>query len=134
VAGYRRALAEAGIAPDPRLVVEGSFDAASGHLAMATLLERVVPSAVFVASDVVAFGVLRALRDAKLRVPEDVSVVGFDDSSAALACDPPLTTVHQPVEEMAAEMTTLVLRQIEQPGQAVASAIFHPTLVVRESS
>jgi DNA-binding LacI/PurR family transcriptional regulator len=67
-------------------------------------------------------------------VPEDVAVVGFDDSSAALACDPPLTTVHQPVEEMAAEMTTLVLRQIEQPGQTVASAIFHPALIVRESS
>jgi len=68
------------------------------------------------------------------RVPEDVSVVGFDDSGAALGCRPPLTTIRQPVEDMAAEMARLVLEHIGSDGQRVTSVIFEPVLVVRASS
>jgi DNA-binding LacI/PurR family transcriptional regulator len=133
LAGFRAAIAEHGL-PEP-VVAEGDFTQQSGAAAMKQLLAEAGDlDAVFIASDLMALGALPMLTRAGRRVPEDVAVVGFDDSSAALACDPPLTTVHQPVEEMAAEMTTLVLRQIEQPGQTVASAIFHPALIVRESS
>ncbi len=133
LAGFRAAIAEHGL-PEPA-VAEGDFTQQGGAAAMKQLLAEAPDlDAVFVASDLMALGALPMLSRTGRRVPEDVAVVGFDDSSAALACDPPLTTVHQPVEEMAAEMATLLLRQIEHPGQAVASAIFHPTLVVRESS
>lgn len=63
-----------------------------------------------------------------------MALVGFDDSSAALACDPPLTTVRQPVEEMSAEMARLLLKQIGEPGTPAPSVIFHPTLVRRQSA
>jgi DNA-binding LacI/PurR family transcriptional regulator len=89
---------------------------------------------VFAASDLMAQGALAVLRAHGRRVPEDVAVVGFDDSSAALACEPPLTTVRQPVEDMAAEMARLLLRQIDNPETPTSTAIFDPTMVHRESA
>jgi len=133
VAGYRSALRAAGIEPDPRLLVEGSFDAASGHDAMAALLERVVPSAVFVASDVVAFGVFRALRDARLRVPEDISVVSFDDIALAEHFDPPLTTVRLPAHALGAAAGRALMDRVA--GRPVEKRTLLPTqLIVREST
>ena len=133
LAGYHSALAAAGIEPDPRLVVEGSFDAASGHIAMAALLERVVPTAVFVASDVVAFGVLRALRDARLRVPEDISVVGFDDIALAEHFDPPLTTVRLPAHALGAAAGRALMDRVA--GRPVERRTLLPTqLIVRDST
>lgn len=68
-------------------------------------------------------------------MPHEVAVVGFDDSNAALTCDPALTTVRQPVEEMSSEMARLLLKQIAAPGGGpLPSMIFTPTLVVRESA
>ncbi|MCW8217089.1 substrate-binding domain-containing protein, partial [Streptomyces griseolus] len=68
------------------------------------------------------------------RVPEDVAVVGFDDSGVAAACRPPLTTVRQPVEDMAAEMARLLLDRLAEPERPATSVIFEPTLVVRASA
>ena len=114
---------------------EGDFTRESGTAAMTELLAR-HPSldGVFAASDLMAQGALAVLRAVGRRVPEDVAVVGFDDSSAALACEPPLTTVRQPVEDMAAEMARLLLRQIGTPQTPVARVIFEPSLVVRQSA
>jgi DNA-binding LacI/PurR family transcriptional regulator len=89
---------------------------------------------VFVASDLMAHGALTVLRRQHRQVPDDIAVVGFDDSSPALLCDPPLTTVRQPVEEMAAEMARLLLERIEWPDRPVRSVVFEPTLVVRQSA
>jgi LacI family transcriptional regulator len=103
VAGYRDAIEAAEIGFDATLVVEGAFDAASGRAAMASLLavtDRV--TAVFVASDIVAFGALRALREAGRSVPTDVSVVGFDDIPLARHFDPPLTTIRLPANALGA--------------------------------
>lgn len=131
--GYRDALAEAGIGFDPRLVVEGSFDAASGHRAMAALLERERPTAVFVASDVVAFGAMRALRERGFRIPEDVSVVGFDDIPLAEHFDPPLTTVHLPAHALGATAGCALLDRVA--GRPVEGRTLLPTqLMVREST
>ncbi len=99
--GYRDALAAARVPFDAALVAEGAFDAASGRTAMHEILARgAPPTAVFVGSDVVAVGVLRALREAGLRVPDDVSVVGFDDIALAAFVDPPLTTVRLPARAL----------------------------------
>ncbi|MGB3444386.1 MAG: LacI family DNA-binding transcriptional regulator [Actinophytocola sp.] len=115
--------------------VEAGFTLRSGEEAMARLLAtHPEVDGVFIASDLMARGALPVLRRAGLRVPEDVAIVGFDDSSAALDCDPPLTTVRQPTEEMAAEMARLLLRQIDHPDTPVAAVIFQPTLVVRHSA
>jgi DNA-binding LacI/PurR family transcriptional regulator len=133
LAGFEAAMAEHGYADV--VSVEGDFTQESGAVAVQRLLERVPDlDGLFVASDLMALGALPMLVRRGRRVPDDVAVVGFDNSSAALACDPPLTTVHQPVEEMAEEMARLLLRQIDQPDQPVASAVFHPTLIVRESA
>jgi LacI family transcriptional regulator len=133
VAGYRAALDAAGIEVDPDLIVLGDFDAASGHHAMADLLRRVVPTAVFVASDVVAFGVLRALRDARLRVPDDISVVSFDDIALAEHFDPPLTTVRLPAHALGAAAGRALMDRVA--GRPVERRTLLPTqLIVREST
>jgi LacI family transcriptional regulator len=100
LAGYKAALAAAGIAYEPVLVAEADFDAPSGHAAMAELLARTTFDAAFVASDVVALGAIGALRKAGRRVPDDVSIVGFDDIPLAAYFDPPLTTVRLPAFEL----------------------------------
>ena len=131
--GFRDAMRDQG-RPDV-VVVEGEFTWESGAAAMERLLtECPEVDGVFIASDLMANGALSVLRKHGRSVPDDVAVVGFDDSSAALACDPPLTTVRQPVEDMAAEMARLLLRQIERNDAPHASVVFEPTLVIRESA
>ncbi|WP_104523022.1 LacI family DNA-binding transcriptional regulator [Blastococcus atacamensis] len=112
--GYRTALEEAGLQARGELCVEGDFTEAGGARGMARLLEQVPDlDAVFVASDPMAVGALRTLHAAGRRVPEDVAVVGFDDAPIARECDPPLTTVAQPLAEMTRHMTDMLLRQID---------------------
>ncbi|MFI0817812.1 LacI family DNA-binding transcriptional regulator [Streptomyces sp. NPDC021098] len=106
--GYRTALAEAGREP---VVAAGDFTQESGAVAMRELLGRQPDlDAVFVASDLMGLGVLRALRQAGRRVPEDVGVVGFDDVQAARYADPPLTTVRQPIAEIGRRLARQLLR------------------------
>jgi len=100
LAGYKEALLAADVECDPILITEADFDAPSGHLAMARLLARTTFDAAFVASDVVALGAIGALREAGKRVPDDVSIVGFDDIPLAAYFDPPLTTVRLPAFEL----------------------------------
>ncbi|MFJ2031716.1 LacI family DNA-binding transcriptional regulator [Streptosporangium sp. NPDC087985] len=133
LAGFRDAMARHGHPYVPH--AEGNFTHDSGEAAMERLLaEHPGVDGVFCANDLMAQGALLVLRQHGRRVPGDVAVVGFDDSSAAVACKPPLTTVRHPVEDMAAEMGRLLLAHIEQPGRRVTSVIFEPTLVVRESA
>jgi DNA-binding LacI/PurR family transcriptional regulator len=114
---------------------EGDFTVAGGRAAMERLLAKDPDTdGVFAANDLMAQGVLSVLQERGLRVPEDVAVVGFDDSDAALACRPMLTTVRQPVEEMAVEMARMLMRRIGEPDQRPTSVIFEPTLVVRGSA
>jgi DNA-binding LacI/PurR family transcriptional regulator len=114
---------------------EGDFTRESGAAGMSALLSRQPDlDGVFAASDLMAQGALAVLRAAGRRVPEDVAVVGFDDSSAALTCEPPLTTVRQPVEDMAAEMARLLLRQIADPDTPRTKVVFEPVLIRRQSA
>ncbi|MGY1804888.1 LacI family DNA-binding transcriptional regulator [Blastococcus sp. SYSU D00922] len=133
-AGFQAALRGAGRSVDEDLVEAGDFTEAGGVRAMTALLERAPDlDAVFAASDVMAAGALRVLRDAGRRVPDDVAVVGFDDAAIAQACDPPLTTVAQPLEDMTALMVDLLLRRIDGDDE-VEARVCDTRLVVRGSA
>jgi DNA-binding LacI/PurR family transcriptional regulator len=133
LAGFQGAMARHGRPYVP--VVEGDFTLDGGVSAMERLLvEHPDLDGVFAANDLMAQGAVLVLRDHGHRVPDDVAVVGFDDSSAALACRPQLTTIRQPVENMAAEMAGLLLTALDQPDRRVTSVVFEPTLVVRQSA
>ena len=133
LAGYREVLAAAGIAEEPELIAEGAFDAQSGHRAMADILRRTTPDAVFVASDVVAFGAFAGLRDAGLSVPRDVSVVGFDAIPLSAYIDPPLTTIRLPAFDLGLAAGRAILQRIA--GRLDADRTLLPTeLIVRAST
>jgi DNA-binding LacI/PurR family transcriptional regulator len=133
-AGWVAATTDAGRRPDPALVAHGDFTEAGGEAAMARLLDQAPDlDAVFVASDPMAVGALRALRAAGRRVPEDVAVVGFDDADVALTSDPPLTTVAQPLDVMTTELVELLGRQIDGRAEPAESRTC-PTRLVRRAS
>ena len=133
-AGYRAALEKAGLPLRPELVAAGDFTEAGGARAMAELLERAPDlDAVFCASDLMAIGALRVLREAGRSVPDDVAVVGFDDAPVAATSDPPLTTVAQPLEEMSRLMTELLLEQI-RGAEGEPRVEICPTQLVRRAS
>ncbi|WP_327045324.1 LacI family DNA-binding transcriptional regulator [Microbispora sp. NBC_01189] len=135
LAGYLSALAEAELPADPGLVVRTLLTHEHGYAAARDLLSRTDrPSAIFTANDLQALGVYQAAREAGLSIPQDLSVVGFDDLPVVAWVDPPLTTVHQPLNEMAAAATELALalgrgEEITQVGLEIAT-----TLTVREST
>ncbi|GAA2118329.1 LacI family DNA-binding transcriptional regulator [Streptomyces synnematoformans] len=132
LAGYREVLAEAGLGADDRLIANGDYSRASGEAAAERLLAEAPDlDAVFVASDLMAQGVLAALQRAGRRVPEDVAVGGFDDSPAALATQPPMTTIRQPWGRISAEMVRVLLAQI---GGEDPAAVILPTELVHRAS
>jgi LacI family transcriptional regulator len=131
--GYRQALRAAGLPTPDELVAEAAFDAPSGRTAMARLLATTSFSAAFVASDVVALGAIGALRDAGMRVPRDISIVGFDDIPLAGYFDPPLTTVRLPAFELGQAAGRVLFDRIA--GRPIVDRILLPTeLVVRGST
>ena len=134
--GYHAALRAAGIEPDPAMEVAAEFTNSGGDRATGELLRRgVVPTAIFAACDEMAMGALSALRRARLRVPEDVSVVGIDDHDAAAAAG--LTTVAQPVVEQGRRAAALLLKALSAPVQTEGPSrpeVVPTRLVVREST
>jgi DNA-binding LacI/PurR family transcriptional regulator len=129
----RETLAEAGLPQDPALVHEGDYSRAGGEAAMTALLAAAPDlDAVFVASDLMADGALAALERAGRRVPGDVAVGGFDDSTIAASTRPALTTVRQPWDRIGAEMVRLLLSLIA--GEPPASVILPTELVHRASA
>lgn len=135
LSGYRRALAQAGVAVDEGLVAVGDFTEEGGRAATRELLERrPALDAVFAASDVMAAGAVQVVRGSGRRVPQDVAVIGFDDSMVARHTDPPLTSVRQPIEEMGRAMTRLLLDEIADSGRAHRQVVLATELVVRESA
>jgi DNA-binding LacI/PurR family transcriptional regulator len=130
LAGYRAAR-DGG---RPELIAYGDFTEAGGYAAMRALLEREPRvDAVFAASDLMAAGALRALRAAGRRIPADVALAGFEDADVARQTDPPLTTVHQNVDEMGRRMATLLIELINRRAD-VDSHVLLDTHLVRRSS
>lgn len=131
VQGFRSALADAGLSPFAEEA--GDYSEVSGADAARRILETGRPDAIFVASDLMARGALTALRSAGIRVPEDVALVGFDDSSVALSTEPQLTTMRQPMYAQGEAMAGVLLSRLA--GRDPAHTTILPTeLVVRASS
>jgi len=131
--GYEQALLDAGLPVEPRLIVQGDYRDQSGILALEMLLARgVVFSAIFVANDQMAQGVQLALYRRGIRVPEEISIVGFDDQPGSAFSRPPLTTVRQPAFDigLAAAQAVLSMLRREEPDLPVLTT----QLIVREST
>ncbi|MGW0561731.1 LacI family DNA-binding transcriptional regulator [Streptomyces sp. NPDC003016] len=133
--GYREAMTQAFGGVETSWIAEGDFSEESGRRATAELLRRHPDlDAVFAASDMMAAGALHTLHAAGRRVPEDVAVVGFDDSPFARHTDPQLTSVHQPVEEMGRTLVRLLLKEIDDPGTAWRHVVLRTRLMQRGST
>ena len=131
VKGWREELADAGLPDD--LLIEGDWSAGSGYRIGQQLAEQRDATAVFVSNDQMALGLLRAFGEKGVRVPEDVSVVGFDDQPESAYFMPPLTTVRQDFEELGKRCMDLMRAQIEE-GAAAGTLVVGPELVVRAST
>ncbi|MDT4891224.1 MAG: LacI family transcriptional regulator, repressor for deo operon, udp, cdd, tsx, nupC, and nupG [Pseudonocardiales bacterium] len=131
--GYRDALRAAGVEPDPALEVLGYFTVDGGSAATRRLLELAEPpTGLFAESDEMAYGALRTIRRAGLRVPEDIAVMGFDDQVNAEVMD--LSTVRQPVAEQALDITTRVLAAIGRADVQPDAVVLPTELVIRGST
>jgi DNA-binding LacI/PurR family transcriptional regulator len=133
--GYRDGLTDAGIRIDDGLIAIGDFTQAGGESAMVRLLQaRPDLDAVFCASDLMAVAALGALQAAGRRVPEDVAVVGYDDSPIATTTRPALSSVRQPIEDMGREMVNLLSGSIEHNGRVPRHIVLATELIARASS
>ena len=133
LAGYRRALMEADIPLDQNLIAEGNFHEASGLMAVNRLFETQQQfTAVFAANDLSAYGVRLGLYRKGVRVPDDISLVGFDDLPGSAFTAPPLTTVHQPIYDLGRTATTALLGLIN--GETASGDVAPVELVVRETT
>lgn len=133
--GFRAALANAGVMPDQELELHGDFEADSGFRATRALLGLPEPpTAIFAFNDAMAIGVIEAIHGAGLRVPEDISVVGFDDAGDAAVVTPHLTTVRQPLAEMGRMAVSLLLRLLDDKRVEALRVELATRLVVRDST
>jgi LacI family transcriptional regulator len=132
--GYRAALAEYNIYADPALIREGDFLQPSGYAGARELLALPEPpTAIFASNDVSAFGVMEAARDCGLRIPEDISIVGFDDIPQASHVNPTLTTVRQPLEQMGHLATRMLLETIRDRARPPERIELPTELIIRGS-
>jgi LacI family transcriptional regulator len=136
LAGYRRAMREAGMADEAQIVVYGSFNQASGSEMMRQILElNPRPTGIFAANNLIGIGALHAAQEAGLRVPEDMAMVGFDDLPPTLLTSPFFTVASQPAYEMGQRATQLLLARLTTDASAPCREIILPTeLIVRQSS
>ncbi|MBC7870243.1 MAG: LacI family DNA-binding transcriptional regulator [Chitinophagaceae bacterium] len=130
--GYRKALHDYDYVEDPALIAFGDYSMQSGYEAMQLILKG-KPDAIFVASDTMALGALRAIREAGLRVPDDIALVGFDDLDPALQADPPLTTIRHPIEQLGVIAVDTLSRILIGEGKPPSSTILPVSLIIRAS-
>jgi len=134
-AGYEQALNACGLNIDPQLVLEGDWSATSGYEAVCQWLEDHVDfSAIFAQNDRMAVGAIRALREAGIRVPEDVSVIGCDDMPLASYFDPPLTTMRQDMLGIGRQAVRLLITAVENPGSERQHLRLPVELIIRRST
>jgi LacI family transcriptional regulator len=135
LAGYQAALADHGMVFDPELVSEGNFLQPQGYQCTRHLLSLPnPPTALFVSNDVMAFGAMEAACEYGLRIPNDLSIIGFDDIPQAAHMHPSLSTVHQPLEEMGRSAANLLCQYIANPLAEIERVELSTRLVIRESS
>ncbi|AYC21162.1 Ribose operon repressor [Dickeya dianthicola] len=132
--GYRKAMHQAGLSILPGYEVIGDFEFETGFRAMQQLLalpER--PDAVFTSNDAMAVGVYRALYEAGLSIPDDMAVVGYDDIELARYLSPPLTTIHQPKDELGELAIDTLFHRLEHPDAEHNVLVLTPELIIRDS-
>jgi DNA-binding LacI/PurR family transcriptional regulator len=133
--GYRRALSEAGVAFDESMVIEGDWTATSGQDALLSFIEQGrVPTAVFAQNDRMAMGVMSAAREAEIKVPTQLAVIGVDDMPLSSYFDPPLTTMRQDIPRIGREATRMLLDMIQKKTPETCDLKLHAELVVRQST
>ncbi|WP_163853654.1 LacI family DNA-binding transcriptional regulator [Paenibacillus elgii] len=134
IRGYRFALEEAGIAYNPELVRISDFKVTDAKQVAGEMLDAPQPpTAIFACNDLLATGVIQAVRERGLSVPGDLSVVGFDNTLLATIIDPPLTTVAQPIQEMGQKVVDLIIRIINDKNSTKQRIVMLPELVIRSS-
>lgn len=131
--GYKDALAQEQISLDARLMAEGDFTEEGGYSAMLSLLSA-KPDAVFVASDSMAMGAMRAILENGLRIPQDVAVIGFDDIASSCRAVPTLSTVRQPIHEMGVKAAETIIGIILNPDCEPKKIVLETDLILREST
>lgn len=130
--GFEQALRDAGIQPNPDLIVEGDFRPDSGVTIAESLLDSKIPfSAIFASNDEMAFGVRLTLYRREIRVPEDISLIGFDDQHMSAFMNPPLTTVRQPAIELGSAAACAMINKLDDQPFEIPQ--FTTELVIRES-
>jgi len=135
-AGYRQALKDYGIEYSESYFRIGNFKINDGYRAMDEILnanKKNRPTAVFVVSDEMALGAIDCITDRGLKVPDDISVVGFDDIDLASSVKPKLTTVHQPIREIGRMSAELLIKQLENKSISVREVVIDHSLVIRDS-
>jgi DNA-binding LacI/PurR family transcriptional regulator len=133
--GYRLALEAAGIVYNPLLVEEGDWLYESGYQAMKRLLAKSVHlTALFAQSDQMAIAAMRALHEAGRSIPEDMSIVGYDDIPVAAYTYPPLTTIRQPMRGVGQQAIRLLIEAIDNPNAGKRELLLEPMLIVRHSA
>jgi len=134
--GYERALKENGIEIDKRLIKEGDPRSSETARALADelLSLEIRPTAIFATNNLMTLGVLEALNKHKINIPNDISLVGFDDLPWAKAIYPPLTTVQQPAYEMGQMAAELFFKRVENPTRETEEIVLEPKLIIRGSS
>jgi DNA-binding LacI/PurR family transcriptional regulator len=133
--GYERALREARIELEPELICEGDFRQTAGLTMTRRLLDLAKPpTAIFAVNNLTTIGVLGGLRERGLELPDEMSVVGFDDMPTAELLDPPLTVVQQPTYRVGARAGEMLIRRLREPKAAVKEVVLQARLVVRGST
>jgi len=132
---YTRALSEAGLTIDPALRYAGNYEASSGQLGAAALLDaNPRPTAIVCGNDAVALGALEALHRLKVRVPDDISILGFDDHEFARWSRPQLTTIRQPHHEMGVKAAEILISAVETGSPKPDSSVIYPGVLVKRQS
>ena len=131
--GCQQAMSDAGIPWNPSLVFEGNYSYESGYAAIDSLISQKF-TAVFAFNDLMAYGVYNSLEKYNLHIPDDVSVVGYDDNFTSAIINPPLTTVYQPIYEMGKTAAEILIHAAEQPDTEPVVKEFDLQLIVRKST
>jgi DNA-binding LacI/PurR family transcriptional regulator len=135
IRGYQQALEDAGISFDKNLLLVSDFSVESGkEVARRLLRDSSRPTAIFACNDLLAIGVIQAARELDINIPDDISVVGFDNTILATIIDPPLTTIAQPIQDMGRKVIDLLVKEIHGTKHAKQRIVLLPELIVRKST
>lgn len=133
--GYRKCLSDHGLRYDPKLVVQKAYSFKEGKEAMTNLLMLSnPPSAIFCGNDILAIGAIAGAKEKKLKIPQDISVVGFDDMEVSAYCDPPLTTIAVPAYEMGQMAAKVLIENLRGDNKSTQQFVLETKLMIRESA